>query len=222
MADISRVLPAIDHTNLKQNATAADIRRLCAEAAEHGFATVAINSCWVALAAEELAGTGVGISACIGFPLGAASTAAKVAEAKQAVTDGTTEIDMVINGGLLEAGDLKAATDDIRAVVEAVPGTPVKVILECCLLTDEQKEAACRCALDAGAAFVKTSTGFSASGATVADVELMRRTVGDACQVKAAGGIRCLDDALAMLDAGADRLGCSAGIKIAEEIDARR
>ena len=220
MADISQVLPAIDHTNLKQNATAADIRKLCAEAAEYGFATVAINSCWVKLAAEELAGTGVGISSCIGFPLGAACTEAKVAEAKQSVADGTTEIDMVVNGGLLEAGDLDAVTADIRAVVEAVPSTPVKVIIECCLLTDEQKEAACRCSMEAGAAFVKTSTGFSTGGATVHDVELMRRVVGDTCQVKAAGGIHSLEEALAMLDAGADRLGMSAGLAVAKEIAA--
>ncbi len=221
MSDLARVLSAIDHTNLRQDATAADIGRLCDEAVEHGFATVAINSCWTALASRRLAGTGVGVSTCIGFPLGACSTAAKVAEARQAAADGTTEIDMVINVGMLKAGDLAGATADIRAVVEAVPQVPVKVIIECCLLTDAQKEAACRCAVRAGAAFVKTSTGFSKGGATVEDVRLMRRVVGDACKVKAAGGIRTLDDALAMLEAGADRLGMSAGVAVAREAAAR-
>lgn len=215
---MDNILARIDHTNLKQDATAEDIQTLCREAAEYGFATVAINSYWVPLAAAELAGSGVGISSCIGFPLGACSTEAKVAEAKQSVADGTTEIDMVVNGGLLRAGDLEGVTRDIAAVVEAVPGTPVKVIIECCLLTDEQKEQACKCSVDAGAAFVKTSTGFSTGGATVEDVALMRRTVGDRAQVKAAGGIRTLADARAMVEAGADRLGCSAGIAIAEEL----
>lgn len=206
----------IDHTNLKQNATQADIERLCDEAAHYHFATVAINSCWTAMAAKRLAGTGVGVTTCIGFPLGACSTQAKAAEAAQAVADGTTEIDMVINGGHLVAGDDQYVIDDIAAVVKAAQGHPVKVILECCLLNDEQIVRACEDAVTAGASFVKTSTGFSTGGATVHDVALMRKTVGDRCKVKAAGGIHTKEEALAMVEAGADRLGCSAGIKIVE------
>ncbi len=210
----------IDHTNLKQNATQADIERLCDEAAAHHFATVAINSCWTSMAAKRLAGTGVGVTTCIGFPLGACSTQAKAAEAAQAVADGTTEIDMVINGGHLVAGDDQYVIDDIAAVVKAAQGHPVKVILECCLLDDEQIVRAivraCEDAVAAGASFVKTSTGFSTGGATVHDVALMRKTVGSRCKVKAAGGIHTKEEALAMVEAGADRLGCSAGIKIVE------
>ncbi len=206
----------IDHTNLKQNATQADIERLCDEAVAHHFATVAINSCWTALAAKRLASTGVGITACIGFPLGACSTQAKAAETAQAVEDGTTEVDMVVNVGHLIAGDDAYVKDDIAAVVKAAAGHPVKVILECCLLDDKQIVRACEDAVAAGAAFVKTSTGFSTGGATVHDVALMRRTVGTRCKVKAAGGIHTKDGALAMVEAGADRLGCSAGIKIVE------
>ncbi len=207
----------IDHTNLKQNATAEDIKKLCAEAREYHFKTVAINSCWTALAHKELEGSGVGITTCIGFPLGACSTAAKVAEAKQAVADKTTEIDMVINGGHLVAGDDDYVIADVKAVVEAAGTIPVKVILECCLLNDEQIVRACKDCLAAGAVFVKTSTGFSTGGATVHDVQLMRETVGNACQVKAAGGIHTKDEALAMVEAGADRLGVSSGIAIVSE-----
>ena len=196
----------IDHTNLKQNATAEDIKKLCAEAKQYKFATVAINSCWVSLAHAELEG-----------PLGAASTAAKVAEAKQSVADGTTEIDMVINGGHLVAGDDDYVIADIKAVVEAAGTVPVKVILECSLLDDEQIVRACKDCMAAGAAFVKTSTGFSTGGATVHDVALMKQTVGDTCKVKAAGGIHNKADAEAMVAAGADRLGCSSGIAIVTE-----
>ena len=204
----------IDHTNLKQDATQEAIEKLCEEAAEYKFATVAINSCWTKLAAEKLAGSGVGISTCIGFPLGAMSTEAKAAETAQAVADGTTEIDMVINGGRLIAGDDDYVIKDIEAVVKAAGDCPVKVIIECCLLDDEQKIRACKDSVAAGAAFVKTSTGFSTGGATVEDVRLMREAVGDACKIKAAGGIRTKEDALAMIEAGADRLGASAGIAI--------
>ncbi len=204
----------IDHTLLKPNATADDLRKLCKEAAEHQFATVSINSCWTALCAEELKGTGVGITSCIGFPLGACTTAAKVAEAKQAVADGTTEIDMVLNIGHLLDGNDEYCTSDIAAVVEAAQGHPVKVILECCLLNDDQIVRACKCAMSAGAAFVKTSTGFSTGGATVHDVELMKQTVGDTCQIKAAGGIHNREEAEAMIAAGATRIGASASIAI--------
>lgn len=206
----------IDHTNLKQNATRADLARLCDEAAKYHFATVSINSCWTSFAAQRLAGTGVGVTTCIGFPLGAASSAAKAAEAAQAVSDGTSEIDMVVNVGALIDGDDDYVKDDIAGVVRAASGHPVKVILECCLLTDEQIVRGCEDAVAAGAAFVKTSTGFSTGGATVHDVELMRKTVGSRARVKAAGGIHTREEALAMINAGADRLGCSASVKIVE------
>ena len=206
----------IDHTNLKANATKADLTRLCDEATRHGFATVAINGCWTAYAAERLAGSGVGITTCIGFPLGATTTAGKVAEARQAVIDGTTELDMVINVGKLLDGDDDYVVSDIAEVVRAAAGHPVKVILECCLLGDEQIVRACEDCVTAGASFVKTSTGFSTGGATVHDVELMRATVGDRCKVKAAGGIHSRQEAEAMVAAGADRLGVSASIAIVE------
>jgi deoxyribose-phosphate aldolase len=204
----------IDHTILKQDARRADVERICDEAREHGFATVCVNSCWTSLVAERLAGSGVGVTVVVGFPLGACSTQAKAFEAKQAVADGATEIDMVINVGWLKDGDDAAVTEDIRAVVEAARPAAVKVILECCLLDDEQIARACECSIAAGAAFVKTSTGFSTGGATIEDVELMRKTVGDRCKVKAAGGIHNRVEADAMIAAGADRLGCSAGIAI--------
>ena len=204
----------MDHTLLKPNATEADIRRICDEAMKYGFKTVSINSCWTKCAAVVLAGSAVGITTCIGFPLGACSTVAKVAEARQAVSDGTTEIDMVLNVGKLLGGDDDYCTRDIAAVVEAAQGHPVKVILECCLLDDDQVVRACMCAMSGGASFVKTSTGFSTGGATVHDVALMRRTVGDRCKIKAAGGIHTKEDALAMIDAGADRIGSSASIAI--------
>lgn len=204
----------MDHTLLKPNATEADIRRICDEAMRHEFKTVSINSCWTKFAAEVLGGSAVGITTCIGFPLGACSTAAKVAEARQAVSDGTTEIDMVLNVGKLLGSDDEYCTGDIAAVVEAAQGHPVKVILECCLLDDDQVVRACMCAMSGGASFVKTSTGFSTGGATVHDVALMRRTVGDRCRIKAAGGIHTREDALAMIEAGADRIGSSASIAI--------
>lgn len=206
----------IDHTNLKQDARRADIERLCDEAIRYGFATVCVNSCWVPLAAERLAGTGVGVTTVVGFPLGAASTQAKAAETMQAVADGATEIDMVLNVGRCKDGDDDFCTADIAAVVEAAGETTVKVILECCLLTDEEIVRACKDAVAAGADFVKTSTGFSTGGATMYDVALMRRTVGDACKVKAAGGMHTRAEAEAMVKAGADRLGTSASITIVE------
>ncbi len=206
----------IDHTNLRQDARRADIERLCDEAARYGFATVCVNSCWVPLAAARLAGTGVGVTTVVGFPLGAASTEAKVAETARAVADGATEIDMVLNVGRCKDGDDAFCTADIVAVVEAAGEATVKVILECCLLTDEEIERACRCSVAAGADFVKTSTGFSTGGATVHDVALMRATVGDACKVKAAGGMHSRAEAQAMVEAGADRLGTSASIAIVE------
>lgn len=206
----------IDHTNLRANATKSDLAKLCDEAKQYGFATVAINGCWTAYAAKQLTGSGVGITTCVGFPLGAATTAGKVAEAHQAVIDGTTELDMVINVGKLIDGDDDYVIRDIAAVVRAAEGHPVKVILECCLLNDEQIVRACEDCVKAGASFVKTSTGFSTGGATVHDVELMRKTVGDRCKIKAAGGIHSRQEAQAMVAAGADRLGVSASIAIVE------
>ena len=205
-----------DHTLLKPEATSAQIDRLCEEAKTYDFYSVCVNSCYVGRCTDNLKGTDVKVAAVVGFPLGACSTQAKAAEAAQAVADGTTEIDMVVNGGHLVAGDDQYVIDDIAAVVRAAQGHPVKVILECCLLDDEQIVRACEDAVAAGASFVKTSTGFSTGGATVHDVALMRKTVGDRCKVKAAGGIHTKEEALAMVEAGADRLGCSAGIKIVE------
>lgn len=204
----------IDHTLLKANATRAQIEKLCDEALEYNFASVCVNTCWVPLAHEKLAGSEVNTCCVVGFPLGAMLTEAKAAETRLAVEAGADEVDMVINVGWLLDGDDDAVRDDIAAVVKAADGKCVKVIIEACLLTDEQKVKACELSVEAGATFVKTSTGFSTGGATVADVALMRKTVGDRCLVKAAGGIHTADEARAMVEAGADRLGCSAGIQI--------
>ena len=204
----------IDHTLLKANATRAQIEKLCDEALEYNFASVCVNTCWVPLAHEKLAGSEVNTCCVVGFPLGAMLTEAKAAETRLAVEAGADEVDMVINIGWLLDGEYDAVRDDIAAVVKAADGKCVKVIIEACLLTDEQKAKACELSVEAGATFVKTSTGFSTGGATVADVALMRETVGDRCLVKAAGGIHTADEARAMVEAGADRLGCSAGIQI--------
>lgn len=206
----------IDHTNLKQDARRADIERLCDEAVQYGFATVCVNSCWVSLAAALLAETNIGVTTVVGFPLGAASTQAKVAETIQAVADGADEIDMVLNVGRCKDGDDDFCTEDIAAVVKAAGDATVKVILECCLLNDNEIVRACEDSVAAGADFVKTSTGFSKGGATIHDVELMRKTVGDRCKVKAAGGMHTRAEAEAMVQAGADRLGTSASIAIVE------
>lgn len=204
----------IDHTLLKANATRAQIEKLCDEALEYHFASVCVNTCWVPLAHEKLAGSDVETCCVVGFPLGAMLPAAKAAETKLAVEAGADEIDMVINIGWLLDGDNDAVRDDIRGVVEAANDKCVKVIIECCLLNDEQKARACELSVEAGATFVKTSTGFSTGGATVADVALMRETVGDKCKVKAAGGIHTTEEAKAMIEAGADRIGASCGIEI--------
>ena len=206
----------IDHTLLKAHATRAQIEKLCDEALQYNFASVCVNTCWVPLAHEKLAGSEVNTCCVVGFPLGAMLTEAKAAETRLAVEAGADEVDMVINVGWLLDGDYDAVRDDIAAVVKAADGKCVKVIIEACLLTDEQKVKACELSVEAGATFVKTSTGFSTGGATVADVALMRKTVGNACKVKAAGGIHTADEAKAMVEAGADRLGCSAGIAIME------
>jgi deoxyribose-phosphate aldolase len=208
----------IDHTLLKPEATSSDIRKVCEEARKYGFASVCVNPYWVPLVARELAGSNVKVCTVIGFPLGASATVIKVAETKVAIDAGAKEIDMVINVGELRSGNVGAVEDDIRAVVEAAHagGAIVKVILENVLLDDTQKVAASKAAKDAGADFVKTSTGFSTGGATVEDVALMRGTVGPEMGVKASGGVRTLDDLKKMVAAGATRVGASASVKIVE------
>lgn len=202
----------IDHTLLKADATAAQIWKLCEEAREYGFASVCVNSYWVPLAAAQC----VKVSTVVGFPLGATSTAAKVAETEQAVKDGAREIDMVMNIGELQSGNDDAVGRDIEAVAAAAHrgGAILKVIIETALLDDDQKVTACQIAKAAGAEFVKTSTGFSSGGATVHDVALMRATVGKEMGVKASGGIRTLEDLNQMVAAGATRIGTSAGVTI--------
>jgi deoxyribose-phosphate aldolase len=209
----------IDHTILKPEATRDEVLRICAEALQFEFASVCVNAYWTPLAAAELRGSPVAVCTVAGFPLGATSTAAKVAETLGAIKDGAGEIDMVLNIGALRGGDRAAVEGDIRAVVQATHGhgAIVKVILETALLDDIQKTLACRLSQNAGADFVKTSTGFSKSGATVADVALMRRAVGPSMGVKASGGIRTLADLKAMVAAGATRIGASASVAIVEE-----
>ena len=204
----------IDHTLLKAAATSADIKKICAEAREYKFASVCVNSCYAKLVTEQLEGTGVKTCCVVGFPLGAMSTRAKAYEAKCAVEDGAAEVDMVINVGALKEGNDQFVDDDIRAVVEASAPAIVKVIIETCLLTDEEKVRACELSEKAGAAFVKTSTGFSTGGANAADVALMKKTVGDRLQVKASGGIHTPAQAKELIEAGADRIGASNGIAL--------
>ncbi len=208
----------IDHTLLKADATPEQIKKLCAEAEEYQFASVCVNSCYARLAHECLRGRGVAVCCVVGFPLGAMSPRAMAYEARCAAEDGASEIDMVLPIGALKAGDDETVRETIGAVVEAVTGRAiVKVILEACLLTDAEKVRACQLAESVGAAFVKTSTGFSSGGATEHDVALMRKSVSPAVQVKAAGGIRDRETALKMIAAGADRIGASAGIQIVSE-----
>jgi deoxyribose-phosphate aldolase len=208
----------IDHTILKPDAVRDEVKAVCAEALQYGFASVCVNAFWVPLAAHELKGSSVKVCTVAGFPLGATSTAAKVAETLAALADGAREIDMVINVGALRGGETGVVESDIRAVVEAshARGAIVKVIIETALLTDDQKVLACQLAQAAGADFVKTSTGFAKSGATVEDIALMRRTVGPTMGVKASGGIRTLEDLKAMVAAGATRIGASAGVRMME------
>lgn len=212
-SDVARL---IDHTLLKPEATRDEIRRICAEAREYKFASVCTNGCWTPLVAEELEDSGVRVCAVVGFPLGAMSSSAKVAETLTAVEDGANEIDMVMNVGALLGGETAAVEDDIRWIVESshARGAIVKVILETVLLNDDQKVLACEIAQRAGADFVKTSTGFNKGGANAADVALMRRTVGESMGVKASGGIRTFDDLRTMVEAGANRIGASAGVSI--------
>ncbi len=224
MPEAAQLARFIDHTLLKPEATAAQIAQLCAEAREHQFASVCINPANVAQAARLLAGSSVAVCTVVGFPLGANLTEVKAYEAQQAMQQGAAEIDLVINVGALKGGDLALVYDDIRAVVQVCkthqPPALVKVIIETCLLTDEEKVKACHAAQACGADFVKTSTGFSTGGATAADVALMRQTVGPAMGVKASGGVRTRADAEAMITAGATRIGTSSGVKIVQGTEA--
>ncbi|WP_019421316.1 deoxyribose-phosphate aldolase [Paenibacillus sp. OSY-SE] len=207
----------IDHTLLRADATKEDIAKLTEEAKQYQFASVCVNPAWVAYSAEQLAGTQVNVCTVIGFPLGAATSAVKAYETKDAIANGANEVDMVINIGALKAQDYELVEKDIKAVVEAASGKAlVKVIIEACLLTDEEKVRACELAVKAGADFVKTSTGFSTGGATREDVALMRSTVGQRAGVKASGGVRSLEDMNGMIEAGATRIGASSGVHIME------
>src|SRR5919202_1739737 len=209
----------VDHTLLKPEASEADITRLCEEAARYGFASVCVNPSWVKTSACVLRGSGVPVCTVVGFPLGATLADVKAYEARRAIFDGAREVDMVINIGALKSNDDCAVEHDIRAVVEVAHeyDVLVKVIIETALLTDDEKVRASLAAKRAGADFVKTSTGFAKHGATVADVALMRRTVGAEMGVKAAGGVKGIEDARAMVEAGATRIGASVGVKIAQE-----
>ncbi len=208
----------IDHTILKPEATESEVRKVCAEARQYGFASVCVNPHWVPLVAAELAGTPVKVCTVVGFPLGATSTAAKVCETELAIRAGAQEVDMVMNVGALKGGDVRTVENDIRAVASNCHrgGGILKVIIETALLSDDEKAIACALAKLAGADFVKTSTGFSKHGATAADIALMRKVVGAGMGVKASGGIRTLEDLEAMTEAGASRIGASASVKIVE------
>ncbi len=221
--DAKSIAALIDHTLLKPEATRADVERLCAEAAANGFASAVVNPVFVPLAARLLRRTSVKVCTVAGFPLGANASKTKIQEAHLAIAAGAREIDMVIHVGALKSGDDAFVKRDIQGVVRACHAkrAACKVILETCLLTDDEKVRACLAAKGAGADFVKTSTGFSSCGATEADVALLRRTVGPKMGVKASGGVRSLDDLLRMVAAGANRIGTSSGVKILEEARAR-
>ncbi len=209
----------IDHTNLKAEAVEEDIKKLCKEAREYGFASVCINPCYVSAARKALEGSECKVCTVIGFPLGASETKVKVFESRTAVESGAQEIDMVINIGKLKDKCVDFVTEEIMAVVKAVSGQAcVKVIIECCLLSDEEKILACKAAVNAGADFVKTSTGLSTHGATVEDVLLMKKVVGNNIKIKASGGIRDLEKAVEMIEAGAERIGTSMGTSMGVEI----
>ncbi len=211
----AKIARMIDHTLLKPEATEDQIRQLCREAATYCFASVCINPVWVELSAQLLRRTGVKVCTVIGFPLGADTSETKAYETRNVIGKGATEVDMVINVGLIKSRQYDRVREDIRSVVRATrPNILVKVILETCLLTDEEKVKACELSVEAGADFVKTSTGFSTGGATVEDIALMRKVVGPEIGVKASGGVRSFEDAEALIKAGATRLGASAGLKI--------
>ncbi|WP_102274514.1 deoxyribose-phosphate aldolase [Cytobacillus massiliigabonensis] len=211
----TNVAKMIDHTLLKADATKEQIEKLCAEAKEYNFASVCVNPAWVKRSAELLNGTEVKVCTVIGFPLGASTPETKAFETKNAIDNGATEVDMVINIGALKGGDNELVERDIRSVVDAARGKALtKVIIETCLLTEEEKVRACELSVKAGADFVKTSTGFSTGGATAEDIALMRKTVGPTIGVKASGGVRSAEDAQEMIKAGATRIGASSGAAI--------
>ena len=209
----------IDHTLLKADAPISKIKQICDEAKQYHFASVCVNTANIKFVAEQLAGSGVTPCCVVGFPLGAMTTESKVFETMDAIRKGAKEVDMVINVGAIQSGDWKLVEDDIRAVCQAAKGNAlVKVIIEACLLTQEEKVKACLASKNAGADFVKTSTGFSTGGATVEDVKLMRETVGPNMGVKASGGVRNYEDAVNMIKAGANRLGTSNGVSIVKGV----
>ena len=208
----------IDHTQVRADASQRDITLLCDEAIRHGFASVSINPAWTSYCAKRLAGSGVTVNPCVGFPLGANTAHVKVEEAREAVRNGAGELDVVINIGALRSGFPDFVERELVAIVRAVKGTPVKVILETSYLSDEDKIRVCEMSVRAGAAFVKTCTGFGRHGATLEDVALMRRVVGRQIGVKAAGGIRTYRDTVNMLEAGANRIGTSSGVAILREM----
>lgn len=207
----------IDHTVLRPDATKTDVLRLCQEAKDHGFTVIFVPPCYVDEAVAAVGGTGIHVGIPIGFPLGGHSTKIKVAEAVEAVTHGARVLDMVLNVSRLKSGDHDYVRTDIAEVVKATPNAEHKVILETCYLTQQEKRTACRLVIEAGADYVKTSTGFGAAGATVEDVRLLKEAVAGRAKVKASGGIRDWKTTLAMLEAGADRIGTSASLKIIDE-----
>ena len=212
------IAKTIDHTILKPNITDADVIKVCDEAKANGFFSVCVNPYFVPLVAKELEGTDVKVTSVIGFPLGANTTEIKALEASKAVSDGANEIDMVLNVSALKDGKFDYVESDIRAVVDAIKGKAIlKVILETCLLTKDEIVKACELSKSAGAQFVKTSTGFSTGGATEADVALMKKTVGDALEVKASGAVRDYDTAIKMIHAGATRIGASSSVDIVNQ-----
>jgi len=219
LLNISDFCRTIDHTLLKADADRHQIETLCQQALEHRFASVCVNPCWVAHCAQSLQGSDVKVCTVVGFPLGASTSSVKELETRDALARGAGEIDMVINVGLVKSGEFDDVRDEIHGIVAVSDGAIVKVILETCWLSEEEKTRCCLLAMEAGAHFVKTSTGFGNAGATVADVRLMKRTVGDRMGVKASGGIRGLATAFAMLEAGASRLGTSSGVALVSEFE---
>lgn len=204
----------IDHTNLKQDMSEQDLIKLVNEAKEYDFFSICINPCWVKQASELLAGSNTKVCSVIGFPLGASTTNIKVLEAKEAIANGASEIDMVINVSKLKDKDYEYVYNEIKQIKEAIGNNVLKVIIEACLLTNEEKTIACQIIMKAGANFVKTSTGMSTGGATIEDVKLFKEVVGDTTLIKAAGGVRTYEDAISMIEAGANRIGTSGGVKI--------
>jgi deoxyribose-phosphate aldolase len=217
MSTQKKLATYIDHTSLKSNATQKALLQLCEEAKQYHFAGVCVNSCNISFIVEQLKGTDIKPIATVGFPLGATATRAKAFEAKNAISKGALEIDMVINIGALKEKNYRLVYEDILAVVTASQPHAVKVIIETCALTNEEKIAACVLAKAAGAAFIKTSTGFGEAGATIEDIELIRRIVGGETKIKASGGIRTKEDAKKMIEAGADRIGTSNGVAIVND-----